>query len=130
HPCPVLVARAVPGTPFASPGGVQARSTCLHCATPIPASMAGKDFCCNGCEAVYGLLHREGLGRYYELAGDRRAPVGEAAGPRSHSWLEPLLERSEETGGSICSLEIGRDTSELQSRENLVCRLLLEKKKK
>src|SRR5690606_39442175 len=25
--------------------------------------------------------------------------------------------------------EIGRDTSELQSRENLVCRLLLEKKK-
>src|SRR5690606_39984104 len=26
--------------------------------------------------------------------------------------------------------EIGRDTSELQSRENLVCRLLLEKKKK
>lgn len=68
--------------------------------------MAGKDFCCNGCEAVYGLLHREGLGRYYELAGDRRAPVGEAAGPRSHSWLEPLLERSEETGGSICSLDL------------------------
>src|SRR5690606_41490629 len=27
-------------------------------------------------------------------------------------------------------LKIGRDTSELQSRENLVCRLLLEKKKK
>src|SRR5690606_41116920 len=27
-------------------------------------------------------------------------------------------------------LEIGRDTSELQSRENLVCRLLLEKKKR
>src|SRR5690606_41352966 len=26
--------------------------------------------------------------------------------------------------------EIGRDTSELQSRENLVCRLLLEKKKR
>src|SRR5690606_41497760 len=27
------------------------------------------------------------------------------------------------------SAKIGRDTSELQSRENLVCRLLLEKKK-
>src|SRR2546427_108036 len=27
-------------------------------------------------------------------------------------------------------LEIGRDTSELQSQSNLVCRLLLEKKKK
>src|SRR5436309_6908838 len=29
-----------------------------------------------------------------------------------------------------CRAEIGKHTSELQSRENLVCRLLLEKKKK
>src|SRR5690606_42093026 len=32
-------------------------------------------------------------------------------------------------GGDDDPDEIGRDTSELQSRENLVCRLLLEKKK-
>src|SRR5690606_11951894 len=32
----------------------------------------------------------------------------------------------DEAGGPV---QIGRDTSELQSRENLVCRLLLEKKK-
>src|SRR6266700_6637215 len=31
---------------------------------------------------------------------------------------------------STTKAKIGRDTSELQSRENLVCRLLLEKKKK
>src|SRR5688572_32188242 len=30
----------------------------------------------------------------------------------------------------VLQLEIGRDTSELQSQSNLVCRLLLEKKKK
>src|SRR2546422_6508299 len=30
----------------------------------------------------------------------------------------------------LCPLQIGRDTSELQSRLHLVCRLLLEKKKK
>src|SRR5436309_13110611 len=37
------------------------------------------------------------------------------------------------TSGEICSYSVGRSeehTSELQSRENLVCRLLLEKKKK
>jgi len=85
---------------------VQARSTCLHCKTPIPPSLEGKDFCCTGCEAVYGLLHREGLGRYYELAGDKTAPVGEVSGPRSHSWLEPLVARAEEAGGSICTLDL------------------------
>src|SRR5690606_40314796 len=34
-----------------------------------------------------------------------------------------------ESGRPFYTLKIGRDTSELQSRENLVCRLLLEKKK-
>src|SRR5690606_41316815 len=33
-------------------------------------------------------------------------------------------------GGAAARHQIGRATSELQSRENLVCRLLLEKKKK
>src|SRR5690606_15466468 len=94
------------GTAFACRAGVDARSTCRHCKSPIPPSMEGKDFCCTGCEAVYGLLHREGLGRYYELAGDKTAPVGEVSGPRSHSWLEPLVARAEEAGGSICTLDL------------------------
>jgi Cu2+-exporting ATPase len=64
------------------------------------------EFCCNGCEAVYGLLHREGLDRYYDLAAGKRAPVPETSGLRSYSWLEPLVERSEATSGSLCSLEL------------------------
>src|SRR5690606_41504259 len=43
-----------------------------------------------------------------------------------HGRRQTLLARRPETHG----LEIGRATSELQSRENIVCRLLLEKKKK
>lgn len=82
------------------------RANCLHCNTRIPSSLAGRDFCCSGCEAVYGLLHSEGLDRYYELAGDRRSPVGERSGPRSHSWLEPLIEQSEASSGQICSLDL------------------------
>lgn len=68
--------------------------------------MAGRDFCCKGCEAVYGLLHREGLDRYYDLAGERRAPVGESSGPRSHAWLEPLIAQREASSASICSLDL------------------------
>src|SRR5690625_6540414 len=37
--------------------------------------------------------------------------------------------RREQNGCSAPPAEIGRDTSELQSRGHLVCRLLLEKKK-
>src|SRR5690606_41869847 len=70
-----------------------------------------------GLALVLGLgeLHRRGEGvavqiaRLQFVARRRRIALGQR--------LEQLLERSEE------------HTSELQSRENLVCRLLLEKKK-
>src|SRR2546422_8394664 len=45
--------------------------------------------------------------------------------------LEVSLEQSpEQLASQLEKLEIGRATSELQSRLHLVCRLLLEKKKK
>src|SRR5690606_22773947 len=53
--------------------------------------------------------------RVEELCGTMPAPLGR--------WVE----NSKMASGF---LEIGRAQSELQSRENLVCRLLLEKKKK
>lgn len=81
-------------------------AACLHCDASIPPALAGREFCCNGCEAVYSLLLEEGLDRYYDLAGSRRAPVAEASKQRSYSWLEPLVERSESTGGELCSLEL------------------------
>src|SRR5690606_40816510 len=56
---------------------------------------------------------RNGLGRSTAY-GFRKAPLS----CLYYISLRPLLQRSEE------------HTSELQSRENLVCRLLLEKKKK
>src|SRR5206468_12489543 len=45
---------------------------------------------------------------------------------------EPLVVRRRRAGVRSCTCrneQIGRDTSELQSRSDLVCRLLLEKKK-
>src|SRR5690606_41415305 len=49
--------------------------------------------------------------------------------PSTTSNGERLVSATPDTQYTTNS-EIGRDTSELQSRENLVCRLLLEKKKK
>jgi len=87
-------------TPSAATAG------CLHCGSPIPAGSSLADFCCTGCQAVYGLLHEEGLTRYYELAAGETAPVPEGPRNRSHAWLEPLLARSEEGSAPICSIEL------------------------
>src|SRR5439155_21397715 len=50
--------------------------------------------------------------------------AGRSKGPRRQSTKHAWASRRS------CRREIGRDTSELQSRGHLVCRLLLEKKKR
>ena len=40
---------------------------CLHCGLPIPSdSSGGKEFCCAGCEAAYGMVQGLGLESYYQ----------------------------------------------------------------
>src|SRR3712207_6899822 len=56
-------------------------------------------------------------------ASDRRIPLRPAARPHRPTGTGSAR-------GSDRAREIGRHTSELQSRQYLVCRLLLEKKKK
>ncbi len=63
-------------------------------------------FCCSGCEAVHGLLVDQGLTRYYALADGKVAPAPEPKPGRSHAWLDPLVARSESSGGELCSLEL------------------------
>src|SRR5690606_40599799 len=84
-------------------------SLSLHDALPIYGRRTGclRSGVCHGIHrgAAAGLRHRSGR--------TRRAALRRAA---SASSARPRVARSEE------------HTSELQSRENLVCRLLLEKK--
>lgn len=49
---------------------------CSHCALPVPAGLvaltatgeyAPVQFCCHGCETVYGVIHAEGLDQYYTI---------------------------------------------------------------
>ncbi|HWV38017.1 MAG TPA: heavy metal translocating P-type ATPase metal-binding domain-containing protein, partial [Vulgatibacter sp.] len=79
---------------------------CRHCRGPIPAGSILDGFCCNGCSAVFSLLHEQGLERYYDLAGGGTMPVAEPRGERSFAWLDPLLRRSEEGGAEICALDL------------------------
>jgi P-type Cu2+ transporter len=68
------------------------RGDCLHCGLSIDRDRRS-DFCCPGCEAVYGLLRGEHLEEYYSLRGARGIPVaGLGASRRDEKWLEPIQE--------------------------------------
>ncbi|HEY0839027.1 MAG TPA: heavy metal translocating P-type ATPase metal-binding domain-containing protein [Vulgatibacter sp.] len=84
----------------------QAPGSCLHCRGPIPDGSRLEGFCCAGCSAVYGLLHDQGLERYYDLAGGATMPVAEPRGERSFAWLDPLLERAQGGTSPICALDL------------------------
>ncbi len=64
--------------------------TCIHCGTPFStAARKDSDYCCNGCEYVYQLIHQAGLEHYYELRDQRISPIPAAAlQPRDYDWLD------------------------------------------
>jgi Cu2+-exporting ATPase len=72
------------------------RTACLHCSLPLSA-FEKSEFCCRGCEAVYGLLTSAGLSRYYDLGGGEGHPVAQAVA--DHNWLEPIATRLSTQGG-------------------------------
>ncbi|MFZ5445505.1 MAG: heavy metal translocating P-type ATPase [Myxococcota bacterium] len=84
---------------------MSSEALCEHCKSPIPAGAESPRFCCRGCQAVHDLLHDQGLDRYYSLAGDQVAKVTMPDVPRSHAWLEPLLQKAND-GGEVCSLQL------------------------
>lgn len=59
---------------------------CNHCGLPVPSGLIEPDsdlqFCCNGCKAVYNILHSSGLDNYYKVraavnpASERAATTG------------------------------------------------------
>src|SRR5688572_32426306 len=81
----------------------------------------------------YTTLFRSSLARVCGVYGARRMVLR-----RGRNRLEHLYPHCVPVGDHardpitqpLCRREIGRHTSELQSQSNLVCRLLLEKKKK
>jgi Cu2+-exporting ATPase len=69
--------------------GLRTAKRCAHCgldAGADPRSSDGKVFCCAGCEAVYFLLHDEGLGAFYEAGG-----VGSLAAHRARAAVDTRI---------------------------------------
>ena len=67
-------------------------STCIHCATPFSASSAVEKFCCRGCEFVHGLIHSEGLDRFYDLRSNSSIRPARSLPfeSRDFAWLEEM----------------------------------------
>ncbi|MEI7892784.1 MAG: heavy metal translocating P-type ATPase metal-binding domain-containing protein, partial [Myxococcales bacterium] len=78
-------------------------------------------FCCSGCQAVYGLIKRSGLERYYDLRGATGTPVSDSGtSSRDRKWLEPLEAKLAEARG------IARVDLDLQGIHCTACVWLLE----
>lgn len=48
-------------------------SQCRHCGSKLPVSVTtagGSEFCCSGCEYVFGLMTESGLERFYTIRND------------------------------------------------------------
>jgi len=64
---------------------------CAHCGLAVPLGVveadAPRQFCCQGCRAVYAVIHEHGLDRYYTLR-DSSGSASAPASPTGRSYGE------------------------------------------
>ncbi len=85
----------------------RALTRCDHCGTGFHQRDESEKFCCSGCEYVFGLIHEQDLGTFYELQGDTSAPVGfKVFTPHDFSWLGDLAVITETTHHHSPSLKL------------------------
>ncbi|MBO6512747.1 MAG: heavy metal translocating P-type ATPase [Phycisphaerales bacterium] len=67
------------------------QTTCNHCGLPVPPGLIDPEselqFCCNGCQTVYNILHTSGLDNYYKVR-DSVNPDAEPAASTGSSYEE------------------------------------------
>src|SRR5690554_7019015 len=84
-----------------------------------------------GADTITGALYRLAHGQLPSNSRPRCTAARTCAGAVPPMWSRALTEPSSvNTSNTSCSIRSEEHTSELQSRPHLVCRLLLEKKKK
>ena len=74
-----------------APAAPAVRAACAHCGLPVPPAAAvdgaARQFCCEGCRAVWAILHEHGLERYYALR-EGAAPAPAAPADRLYAELD------------------------------------------
>ncbi|RMF74071.1 MAG: hypothetical protein D6744_14945, partial [Planctomycetota bacterium] len=87
---------------------------CTHCGLPVPKGLvepgAEHQFCCNGCKAVYAVIHGCGLDRYYDLR-KREDAAPSPAKPSGETYTE--FDDPTFTSLYVAQLDDGRATTEL-----------------
>lgn len=59
-----------------------AAKVCAHCgAAGAPLFIAGRNFCCDGCGRVYGILREQNLLGFYDFSGAKPASLRDAPAP-------------------------------------------------
>src|SRR5215475_2773324 len=98
-----------------------ARRSCTHGRYPRRSAVARR-------RTGIGEARADGRSEARDPAAQRRQRAGQAPPPRSRRG-RPQARRQGRPRAPVAARRSEEHTSELQSRENLVCRLLLEKKK-
>lgn len=92
-----------------------ADTPCTHCGLSVPQGLirheSTSQFCCNGCEAAYALIHSCGLDRYYDVRAraERSGSVRVRRTDRAYAEFDQDVFRSlyvRAQAGSICSVEL------------------------
>src|SRR5215475_4632194 len=109
--------------------GTAAKPTSTHAA---PHPLAGSQMTC--ADTIVQVLADEGVDTLFGYSGGAILPTYDAIFRYNESHpdreMRLIVPATEQGAGFMAAGRSEEHTSELQSRENLVCRLLLEKKKK
>jgi Cu2+-exporting ATPase len=109
--------------PITTPPGSLGKRTarCPHCGNDA-TDASTLPFCCSGCSAVYDLISREHLERYYELRGTTGLPVADARPERRDmKWLEATEAKVRAANGAT------RVALDIQGLHCSACVWLIEK---
>ena len=116
----------LPVQPIASTADAPASVRCAHCGLVCPPgapSEANHRFCCRGCQSVYSLLHREGLGEFYTLSPDAGVRPG-PEDPKQFAFLDQPEIRAQYA--DFCDGRRLRATLRVPAIHCLACVWLLE----
>lgn len=88
------------------------QTTCNHCGLPVPSGLVEPEsdlqFCCNGCKAVYTILHSSGLDNYYKVraAVNPKSEPAATTGSNYEELDEPLFQSTWVTQGDDSTAEV------------------------